>query len=200
MKRPLWLVLLVGMTCAMAASLWWTTGTRPELRLPGYAEVRASYRPSDVTLLDRNGEILQARRIDLQGRRLAWTPLVEISPALQTAVIAAEDRRFYRHHGVDVLALPGSMARRLTGQPLRGASTISMQLVTLIHPELRHRGTPRPIAQKWRQMQLAWKLERHWSKAEILEAYLNLVSYRGELPGNCRRGAWAIRQSAAWDF
>jgi penicillin-binding protein 1C len=58
-----------------------------------------------------------------------------------------------------------------------------MQLATLIHPDLQHRGTPCTFRQKWRQMQLAWAIERRWSKVQILEAYLNLVAFRGELQG-----------------
>jgi penicillin-binding protein 1C len=58
-----------------------------------------------------------------------------------------------------------------------------MQLATLIEPNLRQPRTPRTIPQKWRQIRLALTLERRWTKAEILEAYLNLVSYRGELQG-----------------
>jgi penicillin-binding protein 1C len=151
--------------------------------LPSFAEVRESFRPTDMSLLDRHGQILHEQRLDLHGRRLAWTSLADISPALQAAVVASEDRRFYRHRGVDSRALLGAVAGALVGKPLRGASTISMQLITLIDPELRHRGTPRTISQKLRQIRLALVLERRWSKAEILEAYLNLVSYRGELQG-----------------
>jgi penicillin-binding protein 1C len=104
-------------------------------------------------------------------------------PALQAAVITSEDRRSYRHGGVDSSAPLASVVRWFGGRPLRGASTISMQLVTLSHPELRQRGMPRTMAQKWRQIRLAWGLERHWSKAEILEADLNRASYRGALQG-----------------
>ena len=181
MTRHLSLVLLGSMLCAAGAV--WLIGRAADVALPSFAEVRAAFRASDMRLLDRHGEILHERRLDLHGRRLAWTSLADISPALQAAVIASEDRRFYRHVGVDIRAILGAVARGLVGKPLRGASTISMQLVTHIHPDLRHRGTPRTIAQKWRQMRLAWGLERGWSKAEILEAYLNLVSYRGELQG-----------------
>jgi penicillin-binding protein 1C len=179
--RP-WLVLLAAVLCAMAAVFYHAlSGTA--VTLPSYAEVRAAYRPSDVRLLDRHGEILHELRIDPQGRRLAWTSLSAISPALQAAVIASEDRRFYRHGGVDAVALLASVARRFAGQARRGASTIPMQLGTLLYPELRHRGTSRTMAQKRQQMWLAWSLERRWSKAEMLEAYLNLVSYRGEAEG-----------------
>ena len=72
--------------------------------LPEFSEVRARWQPSDAQLLDRNGDPLDEIRIDRHGRRLAWTPLNEISPALQQAVIASEDHRFPSHHGVDVIS------------------------------------------------------------------------------------------------
>jgi penicillin-binding protein 1C len=151
--------------------------------LPAFATVRAAYQPSDVQLLDRYGRLLHELRVDAQRRRLAWTPLGEISPALQAAVVAAEDRRFFRHGGVDVLAVLSAAAGYVTGRPLRGASTISMQVATLIAPGAGRRRGPRTLAEKWWQMRAAWALERRWSKAEILEAYLNLATFRGELQG-----------------
>ena len=51
------------------------------------------------------------------------------------------------------------------------------------HPTLHREGGPRTLTQKLRQMRLAWALESNWSKREILEAYLNLVTFRGELQG-----------------
>jgi penicillin-binding protein 1C len=182
MTRRRSLVILGVLMCAAAAAIW-LTGSGTSVALPSFTEVRESFRPTDMTLLDRRGEILHQRRLDFHARRLAWTSLADISPTLQATVIASEDRRFYRHGGIDSQALLGAVARGLVGKPLRGASTITMQLVTLIDPELRHRGTPRTISQKLRQMRLAWALERSWSKAQILEAYFNLASYRGELQG-----------------
>jgi penicillin-binding protein 1C len=176
---PVVLACIIG----TAATALWLMLCRADVGLPPFTDVRDSFRPSDNSLLDRHGNILHERRLDFQVRRLAWTSLADISPALQAAVIATEDRRFYRHAGVDSWAIVGSVARRLVGKPLRGASTISMQLTTLIDPELRQRRSPRTILQKWLQIRLALALERCWSKAEILEAYLNLVSYRGELQG-----------------
>jgi penicillin-binding protein 1C len=175
-------VLLACIVCAAAISLW-LTDRGSDGALPSFADVRESFRPSDISLLDRHGEILHEQRLNFQGRRLAWASLADISPALQAAVIASEDRRFYRHGGVDSRAILGAVTRKLVGKPLRGASTISMQLVTLIDPEWRQGRAPRMIPQKWRQVRRALALERRWSKAEILEAYLNLVSYRGELQG-----------------
>jgi len=150
--------------------------------MPTFADVRAACQPSDIALLDRHGAVIHEMRVDSQRRRLAWTPLSDISPALQAAVIASEDRRFYQHHGVDARAMIAAATQLLRGGPRRGASTISMQLATQLESQ-RHRSGWRAPAQKWHQMHLAWALEQRWSKAEILEAYLNLVTFRGELQG-----------------
>jgi penicillin-binding protein 1C len=150
---------------------------------PSFDEVKAQWRPSDTLLLDRNGDPLYERRIDVHGRRLAWTPLDEISPALQRAVIASEDRRFEDHHGVDLRAIAGAMLRGATSGHPRGSSTITMQLAALIDPSIGRGGHRRTLMQKTRQMRAAIALERRWTKAQILEAYLNLVTWRGELEG-----------------
>lgn len=155
-------------------------------REPGvlsFQTVRAAHHASDMRLLDRHGELLHELRTDETGRRLAWTALADISPALQTAVIISEDRRFYTHRGVDGWALAAAATRWITGGPRRGASTISMQLAALLNAGLSQRGRPRTVEQKWRQIRVAKAIERHWSKAEILEAYLNLVTFRGEIQG-----------------
>lgn len=160
--------------------------------VPPFQEVRAAYRPSDVPLLDRHGVILQELRTDVSSRRFAWTSLVNISPAVLPAVLASEDHRFFTHHGIDWRALLGVIGRTLVGAPLRGASTITMQVATLLerhqglHDTLKARKKPGiwyEVGNKWRQMRRAWALEQSWSKTEILEAYLNLVPLRGELEG-----------------
>jgi penicillin-binding protein 1C len=166
-----------------------TPSTNPQSAIhnpqfPTFADVRAAYQPSDVALLDRHGVVIHEVRVDSRRRRLAWTSLNDVSPALQAAVIASEDRRFYAHHGVDVPAVVGAALQLLRGGPRRGASTLSMQLATQIDPQRRPRRNGwRALVEKWRQMQRAWALERNWSKAQILEAYLNLVTFRGELQG-----------------
>jgi penicillin-binding protein 1C len=173
-------------TLALAAALLVLAGlllVRPEAPLPGFAEVRAAHRPSDVPVLDRSGEVLQWLRVNAAARRLDWIPLAEISPALLRAVIAAEDRRFYAHGGVDGSSLLAAAWQRLSGGSRRGASTITMQLVALLSPDLRAPAGARSLRQKWQQVRRSWALERHWSKAEILEAYLNRVTFRGELQG-----------------
>jgi penicillin-binding protein 1C len=152
--------------------------------MPSFDEVRARWRPSDAQLLDRHGEPIHELRVDARGRRLAWTPLGAISPALQQAVIASEDHRFRSHHGVDFAALAGAAAYRLAGRRARGASTLTMQVAAMLDPRIARVGArPRTAIQKLRQIAAALALERRWTKAQILEAYLNLVTYRGEIEG-----------------
>ncbi|MCH4152415.1 MAG: penicillin-binding protein 1C [Sphingobium sp.] len=150
--------------------------------LPDYAQVRRDWRPSEAWLYDREGKLLDRIRVDYQARRLGWTPLDAINPAMRDAVIRGEDRRFATHEGVDWLALGNAALARLRGDPARGASTISMQLAAYLSPQMAAPGA-RGWRDKLRQMRAAWALEEDWSKAEILEAYLNLAPYRGEAQG-----------------
>ena len=164
---------------AFAAAAWLAVATTD---VPSFDAVRTGHRPTDVPLLDRHGTIVHELRTDPRERRLAWTPLSAIAPALVDAVIAAEDRRFRSHGGVDVRALAGAGLGRLAGRT-RGASTITMQVAALVDPALARRGHGRTLQQKARQMRVALAIERGWSKDEILEAYLNGVAFRGELRG-----------------
>lgn len=146
--------------------------------------VKEAFVSSDAQLLDRHGEPLQSLRVDMSQRRLQWVALGDISPALPRAVIAAEDQRFYEHAGVDWRGLVAAAWDNIfsRGRP-RGASTISMQLAGLLDAELKPAKGGRGFVQKWRQIIAARELESRWSKAQILEAYLNTIPYRGELQG-----------------
>ena len=149
---------------------------------PSFEQVRTAHNQSESVLLDRHGVILHEQRTNHQARRLEWVRLQDISPALTAAILAAEDRRFFQHHGVDWRALfRASWNRFRSGS--RGASTISMQLAARLDLDLHPTGRHRTVTQKWQQIQGALSLEQSWSKTQILEAYLNLVTYRGELQG-----------------
>jgi penicillin-binding protein 1C len=149
---------------------------------PAFDDIHARWTPSEAYLLDRNGEIIQTLRVDPSARRLDWTPLADISPALVNAIVLAEDRRFYRHYGVDPQAVTGALADRIRYGRKRGASTLTMQTAAFLNPTLSGRGG-RSVFQKFRQMAAALALDRHWTKAQILEAYFNLAGFRGELQG-----------------
>jgi penicillin-binding protein 1C len=151
---------------------------------PTFEHVRANHRSSESILLDRHGEPLHALRTDPTRRALGWVRLEDASPALVAALLATEDRRFHEHAGVDWRAFAGAAWDNLAAGKRRGASTITMQLAGLLDAELRATAGGRSLAQKWRQAMAARALEASgWSKREILEAYLNLVSFRGELIG-----------------
>ncbi len=148
-----------------------------------YERVRAAYRTSETVLLDRHDVPVQTVRTDLHARRGAWVPLAQISPALRDAAIASEDRRFLAHAGVDWSAVAGAAIGRANAGGTRGASTITMQLVGLLDADLALPRGGRSMATKLGQAAAALRLERQWTKDQILEAWLNLVPFRGEQVG-----------------
>jgi penicillin-binding protein 2D len=91
------------------------------------------------------------------------------------AFVAIEDHRFYEHGGVDVIGIAGALKDAVTGSP-RGASTITQQLVGNMHPEQIDRRDRSPI-RKVREQRAAIEMEKRYSKDEILEAYLNQISF-----------------------
>jgi penicillin-binding protein 1C len=105
-------------------------------RPPAFASVHDSYCPSDARLLDRHGAGLQEQRVDATRRRLAWTPLGAVSPALVDALLRSEDHRFLDHGGVDWRAVLAAAWQRARGGALRGASTVSMQVASLLDADL----------------------------------------------------------------
>lgn len=151
--------------------------------LPTFAEVQQAFRSSEATLLDRHGEPIHQLRLNLQERRLPWVQVEDVSPALRTALILSEDQHFYRHSGIDWSAVAAAAWSNLWNTRTRGASTLTMQLAGLLDEDLRRRAAPRSLVQKLTQAVVAQELERYWRKDQILEAYLNLVSFRGELVG-----------------
>ena len=170
-------------TAALVPALLALAAGHAGAAVPTPQQVRADYRASDAELLDRHGEPLQSLRIDLVARRLRWVALADISPALPLAVLQAEDQRFMQHDGVDLKAMGQAAWDNLFRSRPRGASTLTMQLAAQLDPALRGGAAGRSWGQKWDQIQAARELDAAWSKAEILEAYLNLVSFRGELQG-----------------
>ncbi|HEY9281670.1 MAG TPA: penicillin-binding protein 1C [Eoetvoesiella sp.] len=151
--------------------------------LPSYPSIKDQFRASDVLVLDRRGQLLQRLRSNFQVRRGDWVSLHDVSPALVNAVLMSEDRRFYSHSGVDWQAVLAAAWDNLLLDQRRGASTVSMQLVGLIDEQLRGGSSGRSVMQKIGQALEARTMERHWTKAQILEAYLNLAPFRGELVG-----------------
>ncbi|RHX86656.1 penicillin-binding protein 1C [Leptospira stimsonii] len=166
--------------------------------VPAYEAVRDSYQSSDGTLLDIHGRFLQTIRFDTKERRLAWVEEGEIPETLFLALLLQEDKRFFEHSGVDSIAILGAVRDRLLGTSKRGASTLSMQLAGMF---LRTKPGRRTFLDKWNQIQFAREMEESWKKTEILTAYLNLTSFRGELKGlrSASRGIFHKEPSALSD-
>ena len=107
-----------------------------------------------------------------------YTPLEEITPALKKTIIFKEDRFFYYHFGVNPVSVFRALLNNLkSGKRTSGASTISMQVARLLEP--RERTYLSKLIEIFRAMQLEW----HYTKDEILQLYLNLVPYGGNIEG-----------------
>jgi len=174
--------IVIGVVASVLIALGAVVFAWPE-RAPAFEDVRAQFTPSDAFLLDRNGEVIDTVRINMKVRRFEWQPLSAISPAFVAAVIRGEDSRFYDHDGIDWRSVLGALRDRYVRGEHRGASTITMQLASLLRSSSRSREGLQAWSQKRQQIRLARALESSWSKDQILEAYLNLLHYRGELQG-----------------
>lgn len=126
---------------------------------------------------DRHGELLWLSLSEDEKYRY-FVPLKQIPPAVVEATLIYEDRDFYTHHGVNFFSLARAGANMLGGGRRIGASTITMQLVRLAE-QTKTDTVIKKIWQIWR----AFIYEYHYSKEEILEAYLNLAPYGSNVEG-----------------
>ncbi|WP_205837712.1 transglycosylase domain-containing protein, partial [Lactobacillus crispatus] len=111
--------------------------------------------------------------------RLPVKAATGVDPGYVNLLLAFEDQRFRTHHGVDPLALGRAAVQLLTrGHIVSGGSTITMQLARLLEPR-----RERSITAKLRQIVRAIEIERQLSKDEILDLYLTLAPFGGNLEG-----------------
>ncbi len=128
---------------------------------------------------------------DLKGERARWVPAAEIPAAVRNAFLAAEDKRFYRHHGFDPVAIARAAWNNLAkGKIVSGASTISQQVVRLSYSDAAENdgggvksGKKRHYQDKLIEIVRSMKMEKMFSKEEILEQYLNRVPMGNNLAG-----------------
>ena len=133
---------------------------------------------TSVEVTDRKGALLRAYTV-ADGRWRLATSLDAVDPRYLAMLIAYEDRRFYRHPGVDPLALLRAAGQALRhGRIVSGGSTLSMQVARLLEDS----GTGR-WAGKLRQIRVALALERRLDKEQILGLYLNHAPFGGNLEG-----------------
>lgn len=160
------LLCLLGAACALTL---WHLAPDPLERVLTW--------PVSPALLDRRGALIHARLSAAQEWCLP-IPLGEMGRWLPRVLVAVEDRRFYSHPGVDVLALGRAVLQNLAAGRVRsGASTITSQLVRLSTPR------KRTVAAKALEFVGAIKLERSLSKDDILEYYLNRAPFGGPVRG-----------------
>src|ERR1700751_81267 len=150
--------------------------------LPDPARLKGRKLPSMSVVLDGKGGTF-ANVFEPRNRRV-WVPLAKIPDLVQKAFIAAEDRRFFQHHGVDERGIIRAFIGNLggSGRP-QGGSTITQQVVKNLLV-----GDDVTYERKIREMIVASRVESTLSQTEILELYLN-TAYLG-------RGSWGIEMAA----
>ena len=168
-----------GRIFAVVAGLWLAATARDA----GDAWIDATQLPplmvqTSVEVLDRNGQLLRAYTV-ADGR---WRLAVQVSAVdagFVSALLAYEDKRFYDHAGVDLRAMARAVAQALwNGHVVSGGSTLTMQVARLLEES----GTG-AVGGKLRQMRVALALERRLTKDQILQLYLHLAPYGGNLEG-----------------
>lgn len=169
-KRRLVAALLVfGTTAALLPVVVWLCLPRVELYPEGITWSRV--------VADRGGRLLNITRTADDQYRL-FVPLAQVAAPLREATLAYEDRRFYEHGGVDWRAVLRAVRGLAGGRRAGGASTLTMQVA-----RLRFGLKTKSLPGKFEQMLRAWQLEKYYTKEQILEAYLNLAPYGGNVQG-----------------
>ena len=136
-------------------------------------------RKVSTTVVDRNGKLLRAFAMADGRWRLPVDARTGVDPGYLKLLLAYEDRRFHSHRGVDPLALGRAAFQLVTrGHIVSGGSTITMQLARLMEPR-----RERSVYAKLRQMVRAIEIERQLSKDQILDLYLALAPFGGNLEG-----------------
>lgn len=157
--------LLIGL--GVAGELWIATTALPSLEVELAVEV-----------LDSEGELLRAFTV-ADGRWRLSVEVADVDPGYLAMLLAYEDKRFYAHRGVDLLAVARAAYQAVLGRGVvSGGSTITMQVARLLEE-----GSTGSLRGKLRQVRVALKLERALSKGEILGLYLRLAPMGGNLEG-----------------
>lgn len=168
-------LLIFAICCVIVFNIFIWTSDVSKLEKPA---------PQPTIIYDQHGEIASK----LSNSKIEGVSLDEISKHMIHAVIATEDQRFYHHHGINYFAVAKAFATNLlNGEVVAGGSTITQQLAKNVF--LSHERT---LTRKMKELILTKKIERSYSKDEILERYLNQI-YFGE-------GAWGIQRAAKTYF
>jgi 1A family penicillin-binding protein len=159
------MIFLVGLIGALILSFYVFSVAKS---LPS-VDIISSYVPSETTKIYSDKKIVLAELHQEENRVLM--PLEEISPFIKAAVIATEDTDFYRHHGINFKGIARAMLKNTLAMSfVEGASTLTQQLARnlFLHQQ-------KKLSRKVAEAILAIEIERHYTKADILEMYLNQV-------------------------
>jgi len=173
---------LAGVLVVLFLGLWiWKLAFSDLPPIPDKQALWSMNRPAGVTFLDRNGAVIGQRG----PRHGAPIALTQMPPYLPEAFMAAEDRGFYRHWGVDLGGMARAARNDLSGRHrgLQGGSTITQQIARtlFLSPE-------QTLRRKLQEAGLALRIEHLLSKDEILELYLNRIYFGG--------GAYGVEAAA----
>lgn len=163
----------------LAAAVMIVAGAREGLdRWVEATELPPLLSETSVEIRGRGGDLLRVYTLR-DGRWRLGASVAQVDARYIDMLIAYEDKRFYRHGGVDFRAMSRAVAQAIWhGEVVSGGSTITMQVARLLEDS----GTGR-VKGKLRQMRLAMALERKLSKAQILSLYLTHAPYGGNLEG-----------------
>ncbi|MEA5462123.1 transglycosylase domain-containing protein [Leptothoe sp. PORK10 BA2] len=178
-----WLTLLVGVGLAGPLTRGYRFWLEANAKLPDVSNALTFERTGTITIKDDNGSVLQK----IGPATQEYLDFDDMPDTLVQGFIAAEDRRFYEHAGIDYKGIARAMYSNLRNRDLvEGASTITQQLARIVFLD-----QDRSFQRKFREALLANKLEEELGKEKILERYLNLV-YLGA-------GAYGVAD-AAWIY
>jgi penicillin-binding protein 1C len=143
----------------------------------GPAPIKAAA-PSSKLVVDREGRLLRAFAT-VDGRWRLPVTVEEVDQRYLALLLAFEDRRFHKHGGIDYRAMGRAVWQFLSsGRPVSGGSTLTMQLARIIESEPTH-----SLKAKFKQLFRAYELERKLGKKKILELYLKVAPYGGNVEG-----------------
>lgn len=168
-KRTNWLVVFAWLVALGALAMGGLIGVALvyfDGQLPDFRQL-TNYKPPLITrVYDRNGEILA----EYADERRVWVPISEIPKPVIQAFLAAEDSHFYEHGGYDLKAILRASLVNVFTHRTQGASTITQQVAKtyLLSSE-------RTYTRKIKELILSWRIEKAFSKNEILELYLNRI-------------------------
>ncbi len=180
--RPRLLLLTVFLLVGVGSGVAWGSWQNLCSDCPSVAQIRTFEPEQTSKLYSHDGRLLAEIGIE----RRTPVSINALPDYVLDAFVAVEDKRFYDHHGVDIRGVARALIGVLTGRNLGGGSTITQQLArNMFESQI---GFERRIVRKLKELQVAFALERSYTKDQILEAYINEINYG--------HGWWGIQTAA----